>query len=530
VIIALEGHEVTFLEGKRIKEGYRPLAIEWDAEIKCRIDGEIQTWKFSQTRNTPSKGKWVKIGQLGIAELFINNKPVRSYRIKRAMKEPQKGELDLNPNVKIFTTIGNATVEQDSFYYLITWLNGGQTNNTVICSLYNFNANEQNVYIRIKPIEGYLDSVGPNDTLAVTIGANGKGYCSWTPGIEIKTGIGEVFAGNIPPGDTFQRRTIQDEDKNLALEKVVTAKFHQPDVDSFTVYFTDQFFQGLEPVPPSYPAIFAGCVKTAAIESWQKQVVEWSLAQGLPNNKPQDADCHHRFFAVDTLNWYHGTKHIPPQQGGSYSAWCVDGSNREVWVRSDVGIRIDQDYTNIDSLTRTLICHEFYHGIQDGYSHSKYINDDWNWFNEGQAQFLPSVQVAGEELKNLNHQYPSSAKDYLECSLNTSLKTVSQNYCLYWRFLYEKFALALNSSGQAKLAIIRDCYIQTSSVGDDPIINGAEAINRAFVKSIPQGKWNTFASSIDSFATACYLKNFTPNNVYVKPLVELNEVELLKKI
>ena len=82
--------EITFLEGKRIKEGYRSLHIEFDAEIKCRINDEIQTWKFYQTRNTPRKGEWVKIGQLGIACVFVNNKPIRSFRIKKASIETEK--------------------------------------------------------------------------------------------------------------------------------------------------------------------------------------------------------------------------------------------------------------------------------------------------------------------------------------------------------------------------------------------------------------------------------------------------------
>ncbi|MEO0092952.1 MAG: hypothetical protein ABIK67_01675, partial [candidate division WOR-3 bacterium] len=184
-----------------------------------------------------------------------------------------RGELDLNPNVKIVTTIGDATVEQDTlgnnFYYLITYSNGVQTNNWVQFKLYHFNLNET-VYIRIRPIPSY--TYGPNDTLGpIIINADSQAY-NWTPGPEIQTGISLVDAGNIR-GDTFHKRTLEQQDKNLTLEKVVTGRFHDNYPDTFTVYFTDQFFQGLNR-GPNYPATFAGCVKTAAIESWQKQAFE----------------------------------------------------------------------------------------------------------------------------------------------------------------------------------------------------------------------------------------------------------------
>lgn len=83
--------QITFLEGKKIKEYDDYWATTMDVEIRVRIgDSDIQTWKFSQARNTPRKGEWVKIGQFGVARVFINNKPVRSYQIKRALKETEK--------------------------------------------------------------------------------------------------------------------------------------------------------------------------------------------------------------------------------------------------------------------------------------------------------------------------------------------------------------------------------------------------------------------------------------------------------
>ncbi|MEO0115859.1 MAG: hypothetical protein ABIK93_10380, partial [candidate division WOR-3 bacterium] len=118
---------------------------------------------------------------------------------------------------------------------------------------------------------------------------------------------------------------------------------------------------------------------------------------------------------------------------------------------------------------------------------------------------------------------------WLSNFLNKSLATNWPNeetyfyyYCIYWRYLYEKFNTNQNLSEREKLAIIRDCYIQTDSVGDNPISDGAKAIDQAFLKANQNqpGKCSTFAQSIDSFATACYRKDFEHKEVYVKPYVE----------
>ena len=302
------------------------------------------------------------------------------------------------------------------------------------------------------------------------------------------------------PETTYQIATAEYE---LTLEKVITEKFHPPDVDSFTVYFTDQFFQGLGQ-DSGYPSRFAGYVKDAAVESWQKQVVDWHLADGLPSNKPKDADAHHQFFAINTLNWYHGEK-CPSQNSG---AWSYMGGNiRKVWVRCDAWHRFEIYYSSLALLLNSMICHEFYHGIQGGHSRID-LKVGWKWFIEGQARFLQSVQVQNEEFLHVNHQYPEAANGYLDSLMNRSLKSLDYPFCLYWRFLYEKFYP--NENTAQKLSIIRDCYKYTDSVGTKPIADGARAIDKAFVEAGQQGNapFGSFAKSIDSFATACYLRDF----------------------
>jgi hypothetical protein len=59
----------------------------------------------------------------------------------------------------------------------------------------------------------------------------------------------------------------------LTMEEIITGYFHYQYPDSFTVYFTDLFFYGLNQ-SAYYPFQFASCIKTSAQESWQKQVIE----------------------------------------------------------------------------------------------------------------------------------------------------------------------------------------------------------------------------------------------------------------
>lgn len=89
--------QITFLEGKRIKEYDKYWAAEMVAQIKCKIgDGDVQTWKFSRPRD----------GQFGVAQIFINKKYGQAYQIKRVEREKskgEKGELDTVPEIQIAT-------------------------------------------------------------------------------------------------------------------------------------------------------------------------------------------------------------------------------------------------------------------------------------------------------------------------------------------------------------------------------------------------------------------------------------------
>ena len=109
--------QVTFVEARRIEEYNAQSTTTWDVEIRCRIDGEVQTWKLSQSRRFPRKSRPVRVGQFERALLLVDGKPGRLYRLVQAPEETRTGRLDTDPRIEIDTADGNATAEFDSLYY-----------------------------------------------------------------------------------------------------------------------------------------------------------------------------------------------------------------------------------------------------------------------------------------------------------------------------------------------------------------------------------------------------------------------------
>ena len=102
--------QITFLDAKRIEEYDRRSPSATDVEIRCRIDtGEVQTWKFSQSRRSSRKGEWVRFGQFATVRLAIGGKPVYEYRPVKAVDETRKGESYVVPQVEIAVDSRNAT-------------------------------------------------------------------------------------------------------------------------------------------------------------------------------------------------------------------------------------------------------------------------------------------------------------------------------------------------------------------------------------------------------------------------------------
>ncbi len=487
--------QITFLEGKRIQEKTVE-GIRWDAEIKCRIgDGEIQTWKFCQTLYR-GKGKWEELGQFYDVVVIVNGKPIRGYDV-RLINEKTKGDLDFDiPRINITTNTGYATIENDSFHYLITYQNGAPTNYWLRFRLDGFTPGET-IHIKIIPLRGY--TYGPADTLGpVYIAQDSFGEYDWQPSQEIQTGICDVIAGTIAQGDTFIHKTRKT--GSLTLEKVRTKHLPQS-TDSIYLYWTDQFFSD------GYSDTnYVNYVLNAMSTCWDSLVNYWNFAA------PPDSNRIHQLFLGDIGSYFHG---IIRSYGTSTS-----GENRKIRIADETPIIHPYTSYSPDSAFLSVVSHDFYHGIQWGYNGWKLNapNDgwkEWRYFLEGQAVFLQTMLCSNEEFKSELKYYPIWVNEYLQNHLNTSLKNDTHAYCLYWRYLYENYK---QGSTQEKLAIIRDAYRATNNVMNDPIVDGEIAMDAAL--SAGGGCFSCFDSSIANFAIACYTTNFNPSNVYVKPNIE----------
>jgi hypothetical protein len=511
--------QIVFLRGQRTDDHDSSNADAIDARIVCRIgSGEVETWEFSQSRHTPRKGVWVKVGQFGVVYRVINGKRVREYAPVEAEEETRRGMVIGNPEVVVVAdTAGNATVEQDTFffkyhYYLRTYRNAAPTGYWVRFRLHNLDSCEQNVYIRVAPKDTY--SYGPDTLLGpISIDGGGNGVSDWTPPPGTRTGIAKVCAGNKAPGDTFVRRTSAGDDKELTLEKTVTTPFPSASGDSLTIYYCSQFF--VHHHQPSDAEDFARYVDSAMMKAWQMQVNTWQLGAS------SDPDRNHEVFIVDSVHWYHT---VP-------LTWTEPGPSRKIGLLSWQRFVNDahKAYSSESIMVYSVLAHEFFHGIQRTLDVAKYEADPWNWFTEAQARFMQSAQYPDEEFGTSDtwgyREYARDANKYLTQYLNTSLSWFSNYpiggypYCLFWRFMYENFGQ--NSDA---IRLVRDCYAENVGTSNS-IGRGKAAIDAAMVKSPVFPGWANFSQTLDQFAVACYLNDDTsfhrwnpnPPGVYSRP-------------
>ncbi|MDH5684368.1 MAG: hypothetical protein OEZ20_07885 [candidate division WOR-3 bacterium] len=494
--------EVIFLEGKRSVDKKQKPPIYW-VHIETEVNKQKQEWDFRIREGLFQWGTRRNEGETSI----------KYYDFVIPKKEGKRGEIDLDKQIDISTDTSesNATVEFDinnnPHYYLIVKNNEEATGYKVKFELSGFQSYQPDVYILVRCINAaYADILLRQ---VVEINANGNGSFVWYPTSET-TCITRVWA--LWAIDTINFDTTSS--KELTLEKIRTAQFPPSSQDFSYVYYTDQF---LFHAPDTLDTAYVTYTLNATLASWDSLVNKWNF------DNPQDSNNIHQTFLGDRNEYYHG------KLSDDATAKSATGKNRKIRIADEIPRNIwPYTYYPADKAFLSVIAHEFYHGIQFRYNDSLFWDTTWRYFTEGQAVFIKSVVCADEELKNAPRYYRKCANDYLETKLNTSLKYCSNNFCLYWRFLYEKFYP--NGEIAQKLSIIRDCYKYTDSVGINPIADGSRAITRAFSNPNNPGSCTTFAQSIDSFATACYVKNFNPNNIYVKPLEKSNKVALFKKI
>jgi hypothetical protein len=274
VVIALEGKEITFLEGKRIKnfkeakrisKNYQKLMVTdftYRAYLKIKIDQEIQDWYFGVNPQDTGQFGVVNIGIPAKGEFHLR------YNLFQGERKSKGKTWDTGSQIHVDSVFGGVYLERcgDTLrYYLIVSENGVGIHESVRFFFSGFPPDSYNVYIGLTSKN--LSYARYFLLQRVDINPDSTGEFIWYPKDSL-TGITWVTAGYADTSDpnNSYRPVTQQPYEELTLEKVVKAQFHNDYPDTFTVYFTDQFFQGLNQ-GANYPATFAGWVKTAAIES-----------------------------------------------------------------------------------------------------------------------------------------------------------------------------------------------------------------------------------------------------------------------
>jgi len=494
--------QVTFLGAKTTKlKTDRPTN---DAVVlKARIGSQTEDWHFTVLQNQFEGA--ARVNKKGL---------IMDYNAIIVESLPGRGELAPTPNMIIETDSSGAYLEFDTqhpagqHYYVIVKRNQDSTGNKVVFSLFDFPTNDTNVYVRVR------DSIRHATRWLHKVQMNsGIGSDTWTPPLA-STGICIATAGladDTNPPATYQPITPARE---ITPEKVMEGTFPGADTELLRVHFCDQFFRDYPGSHEAHADTFARYVFSAETTSWRTQVNTWGLGT------PPDPDHVHRVFINDTLHWYHARAIGDP--------FSDPGRDRRTGVPYDLWVRLPQ-YTNEDLLVRVAIAHEFYHGVEWGLDSCKWKPAEWDWFTEGQALFLPSVQVQGEEFLGSTRFYPKFANVYLTQKLNTSPTALSYSCDIFWRFMYEHF-LRDSSFPQPKTALqlVSDCYAVNVGTSNS-IGRGKAAIDSAistYVPGyIPPPGWSNFGQVLDQFAVACYLNDDTsfhrwnpnPPGVYSRP-------------
>ncbi|MCX6641266.1 MAG: hypothetical protein NTW14_12455, partial [bacterium] len=385
-------------------------------------------------------------------------------------------------------------------YYIVVGENGISTNNSITFKIAGLNSS-QIIRLVITPIYGYI---GDNfHDVNLTAGADGKIIHTWTPPNNNKTGIADLRLY-----DMFNRLIYYDEHIWIIPEKAMINTF--PNGYDFTLKFTNQFFYD-HPDGIAFASTYAQQVEQALIDSWNYEVLSWSLCQGLPNNQPIDGDENYQVFINDSQldivgHNYHGT----------IKTIAIPGEERKIGIGSLIFTGNQFGYPDETTLIYTALRHEFYHGIQFSHNYSAYpegIPPLLNWMTEGQARFLQTVFTTHSAEYQSSSMYHWDANQYISRYLNSSLHFISlpprfngadgYPYCLFWRFLYETYT---NGTVANKLQIIRETchgYNDTAlstieSHLDDELEQG-------------NGSYSTFDDAIKEFAKRIYFNDPTYN-------------------
>jgi len=215
----------------------------------------------------------------------------------------------------------------------------------------------------------------------------------------------------------------------LVIEKATTINIPGITGYNFLIHHSDNFFVN-HPLGTTPTTFVNNYLTNAFLASWQKEVNDWNLCDGLNGNVPQDND-----------NTYHIYIHNISEIVGGFNndqirAHPVDGDRRIYIDSRPTAILNATSNITEKELIYELISHEFYHGIQ--FSHMSYdsiVNNfpdpaaelhNRNWLIEGQAKFLETVFMEdySDSANNVTYSlntHDHSYGDYTEKFLKEAL-------------------------------------------------------------------------------------------------------------
>jgi PKD repeat protein len=149
------------------------------------------------------------------------------------------------------------------------------------------------------------------------------------------------------------------------------------------------------------PAQFISDTEDALMFSWQKQIIDWGLCEGLTNNELIDDTQLNPEFDLNIDSWnqdgfpYRGCRSSNAMSSKDYRNISIDYNIFKMG-------QIFPKYSNEKILLYSAISHEFFHNIQYSFVQANYIpKNEMQWLYEGQCVLMQTLIM--NEYGNLNN-------------------------------------------------------------------------------------------------------------------------------
>lgn len=304
-----------------------------------------------------------------------------------------------------------------------------------------------------------------------------------------------------------------------------------PGVSVFRIYTTEMFFNSI-----------AGGLSLTYIEykALVKNVIEKSYNVynnlGLiPNNGIKDLNNVIEIYLHNSLQSFFPYHKILTSAGNPISFDVLSNNDQYIQVDYSFGNMISSYYSlncSLSHLIKTLVSHEFFHVVQKSINPNISSNENMGWLVDGTARFMQTVfleqepDYSGDAITEFQKGlYGFDSRNYLTTRLYPvpgndnlgQLEKIEYDYCLYWRYLYEKYKP--NASPMEKCEIIKKAIQNCPSSYNLSAIK--TQMDAAFTNT-QGGAFNNFQHSLTHFAKDVALIKYSIgqwmySNTYVIP-------------